>query len=275
VASSYLLALIDARPSGPPLAAAWLGEMLATNLHARIAADGRGPCHLRGWSVGAVVGNETFVQARPIARDLATEPVDDLLRTQAPCLIASYHAATDDERFAETHPSIRIARFRRWVGARAETELDAETRRRLREEIPDFLARGQTLGNDGELVFLRFLSALHGLGALGSPFATPEQIRRALRTTEAMLGGGPVNMMVADGRTVGVVHRGGTLMAISPPAGLGARAAKPEDDARASRFNLLWFDPGAAPEAPPTGAERLAEGVFTIECQRPRTLARD
>ena len=106
-------------------------------------------------SVGAVIGNETCVQARPIVRDPNNEPVEDVLRTPAPCPIASFQAGTDDERFAETNPTIRMARFRRWVGVRSEPELDADTRRRIRGEIPDFLARSQTLGNDGELVFLR------------------------------------------------------------------------------------------------------------------------
>ena len=103
-----------------------------SSLHARIAraAEGGSTHRLRGWSVGAVIGNETFVQARPIVRDPKSEPVEDVLRTPAPCTIASFQAGTDDERFAESNPSIRMARFRRWVGVRAEPELDGETRRR-------------------------------------------------------------------------------------------------------------------------------------------------
>lgn len=277
VAISYLLALLDARPSGPPWSADWLNGVLAEQLHTRIAraAEGGTTHRLRGWSVGSVIGNETFVQARPIVRDPNNEPIEDVLRTPAPCTIASFQAGTDDERFAETNPSIRMARFRRWVGVRAEPELDADTRRRIQAEIPDFLGRSQTLGNDGELVFLRFLAALHAEGALGGHYASPDAVRRALKITESLLGPGPVNLMVADGRTLGVIHRGGTMLAIAPP-NPGGRAMKAEDEARVPwRGNLLWFDPGPPPETPPAGAERIAEGIFTIECLRPHTLQRD
>jgi hypothetical protein len=277
VAASYLLALLDARPTGAPVPAPWLAKVLDERLHARVArvADTTTTHRLRGWSVGAVVGNETFVQARPIVRDALTEPVEDVLRTPAPCILASFHVGTDDERFAESHPSVRLARFRRWIGTRAEAELDADTRRRLRAEIPDFLARSQTINNDSELVFLRFLAALHASGALGAPFATPEEVRRALRTTEALLGDSHINVMVSDGRTLGVIHRGGTLYSVAPPLPTG-RAVKPEDEARAAaRHNLLWYDPDGPPELPPPAAERLAEGIFTIECLRPRVLAKD
>jgi hypothetical protein len=283
VATSYLLALLDARPTGSQVPAAWLASVLEERLHARVAlvaggapgATDTSTHRLRGWSVASVVGNETFVQARPIVRDAKNEPVEDVLRTPAPCTLASFHVGTDDERFAETHPSVRLARFRRWIGTRAEAELDTDTRRRMREEIPDFLARSQTVNNDAELVFLRFLAALHAAGALGAPFATAEEVRRALRTTAALLGDGPVNVMVSDGRTLGVIHRGGTMYSLAPPLPVG-RMVRPEDEARAAaRHNLLWYDPDGPPELPPTGAERVAEGIFTIECLRPRTLARE
>jgi hypothetical protein len=276
VASSYLLALLDARPTGAPIPAAWLASVLETRLHARVAvvADGAATHRLRGWSVASVVGNETFVQARPIVRDPKNEPVEDLLRNTAPCTIASFHVGVDDERFAETHPSVRIARYRRWIGARAEVELDGELRRQMRSEIPDFLARSQTVNNDGELVFLRFLAALQATGALGTPFATPEEVRRALQTTAALVGDAPMNLFVSDGRTLGVIHRGGTLYSLAPP--LPSGKLRPEDEARAAaRHNLLWFDPDGPPELPPEGAERLAEGIFTLETQRPRAPVRD
>ncbi|MBC8070931.1 MAG: hypothetical protein IAG13_21565, partial [Deltaproteobacteria bacterium] len=72
-----------------------------------------------------------------------------------------------------------------------------------------------------------------------------------------------------------VIHRGGTMLAIAPP-NPGTRAIKLEEATGTPwRGNLLWFDPGPPPETPPPGAERIAEGVFTIECLRPHTLARD
>ncbi len=225
--------------------------------------------------MGSVVGNETFVQARPIVRDANNEPVEDVLRTASPCVIASFHVGTDDERFAEAHPSVRLARFRRWIGTRAEVELSPATRQRMRGEIPDFLARSQSVNNDSELVFLRFLAALHASGALGAPFATAAEVRQALATTHALLGEGPSNLMVSDGRTLGVVHHGGTLYSLAPPLPTG-RALRPEDVARAAaRHNLLWYDPDGPSELPPAGAERIPEGIFTIECLRPRTLSRD
>jgi len=276
VALSFLLALLDARPSGPAWDHAWLSDVLGQHLLRRIASNPAGALQLRGWSVGSVVGNETFVQARPIVRDPEVEPVEDLLRTPAPCILAAFHAIDGGDRLGDTHSPIRLARFRRWIGVRAEAELDADSRRRLRDEVPDFLARSQTLGNDGELVFLRFLAALHGLGALGSPYAAPETVRRALRITEALLGDGAVNLMVSDGRTLGVVHRGGTLLSFQPPMTGHRRAIKFEDEARASaRASMLFYDPGPPLEAPLPNAERVAEGVFTIESLRPRLIVRD
>jgi len=277
VADSYLLALLDARPTGSQVPAPWLASVLDERLHARVAlaADRSASHRVRGWSVASVVGNETFMQARPTVRDAKSESVEDVLRNPAPCTLASFDVGTDDERFAESHPSVRLARFRRWIGTRAETDLAPETRRRLREDIPDFLARSQSVHNDGELVFLRFLAALHADGALGAPFASADEVRRALSTTEALLVDGPLNLMVSDGRTLGVIHRGGTMYSLAPPLPTG-RMVRAEEEARAAaRHNLLWYDPDGPPELPPTGAERVAEGIFTVECLRPRTLARD
>lgn len=276
MAISFLLALLDARPSGPAWDHAWLSDMLGQHLLRRLASDPTAELSLRGWSVGSVVGNETFVQARPIVRDPEVEPIEDLLRTPAPCILAAFNAIAGNDRLGETHAPIKLARFRRWIGVRAEAELDADTRRRLRDEVPDFLGRSQTLGNDGELVFLRFLAALHTAGGLSSAYAAPELVRRALRTTDALLGEGPVNLMVSDGRTLGVVHRGGMLLSFQPPTIGSRRALKLEDQARASvRGNLLWFDPGPASETPLPNAERIAEGTFTIESTRPRQIGRD
>lgn len=275
MAPSYLLALLDARPSGPPWPAEWIADVLDQHLHRRIAqlADERtAGVRLRGWSVGATVGNETFVQARPTVRDRDLEPVEDVLRNPAHCTIAAFTAASDDEA-ASGASKPALSRFRRWIGVRAEGPLDLDTRRRLRAEVPDFLARGELVGSDGELVFFRFLAALHALGGLGGAYATPELIRRALRTTEALLGDGPLNLMISDGRTLGVIHRGGTLLAIDPPRPPGVRGSA--DDTKPPRGNLLWFDAGPPSDNPALGAERLAEGIFTIECTRPRVPTRE
>jgi hypothetical protein len=87
-----------------------------------------------------------------------------------------------------------------------------------------------------------------------------------------------VNLMVSDGRTLGVVHRGGMLLMFHPSSASTntRRTLRLEDEARASaRGSLLWFDPGPPAETPVPNAERIAEGVFTIESSRPRQLARD
>jgi hypothetical protein len=82
--------------------------------------------------------------------------------------------------------------------------------------------------------------------------------------------------MVSDGRTLGVVHRGGTLLLFQPPTVGNRRALKFEDEGRASaRGSLLWFDPGPPADAPSPKAERIAEGIFTIESLRPRQIGRD
>jgi hypothetical protein len=270
VDSLTLAALLDARPNRPFWGRGWLEQVLARHLP---GYDDRGDASLCGWSVGAVVGNETLVQSRPVLRDRDTDPLDDLLRSSAACIVAAF-ASRDAASLVADPAVVRVARYRRWMGVRDGEELSADQRVAVRAELPDFLARGAGQ-SDTELVFLRFLAALHELGALGKAYASREAIRAALRATTERFAAGRLNLFVSDGRTLGIVHRGGTLLAFEPPEDQRpSRSWRVGDDASAPAQLFLW-KAGPPPEAPDLGAERIAEGVLAVAAARPSLLERD
>lgn len=274
MASATLVALLDSTADGPAWARAWIDEVLAEHLPGW-ARDPAAPVVLRGWSVGAVWGNEPLVQSRPIVRGRDVEPLDDLLRTPAGCIVAAF--ASHDTRGTEVtaKPVCRISRFRRFVGVRAEGELPVELARALRSELPDFLARGQVERTDGELVFLSFLAELHRAGGLGSAYATPDRIQRALGALEARLDSvTPHNLMVSDGRTLGMLHREGTLLAFDAPSDAPRPRVGLSAPAGGSSGKLLLYLPGAGPDAPIAGAEKIADGRLTIDARRPWIMQR-
>jgi hypothetical protein len=273
VADVCLAALLDARPTGPFWGRSWVEEVLDRHLLPSESALMR----LKGWSIGASVGSETFVQSRPIVRDRDADPIDDLLRTPAPCTLAAFTVGGNGDDVGEaTHGSV-VLRFRRFVAVRSGDPLDAGVRAALRADVPDFIARSEGVASDGDLVFHRFLAALHAAGALGAAYAPGEAFRAALRTIDASLGATSHCLMVTDGRTLGVVHRGGMLLSFEPPAeATPPRTWRVEDTTRpTARASLLAYLPGPPPDAPVGAAERIAEGIFTIEPARPRVLTRD
>lgn len=253
-----LAALVQAQPEG--VEAAWLAEALGRHWREyRSDAPGR----VRAWSVGGVQDNETLVQARPVVRDPRADFLADLLRAPTPTTLAAF--ATRHDR--EPLPAIAMTRFQRWIGVRAEGELssDPAARTALTAALPDFLVRSSAGGGDRELAVFGFLAALQADGGLGKAYATPSQIRRALAAVDERLGRPPrINLVVSDGRTVGVLHRGGRFVALEPPA-----PARPRAIAAASRATaaLLLFDPD--PQGELAGARLLPEGVFTVTARQP------
>lgn len=281
--AAVLLALLDAHPDGAAWARPWLAQTLRANLpgydptYEGVAGDEvAGDLTLRGWSVGAAWGNETLVQSRPIVRNRDVDPVDDLLRTPASCVVAAFsvHSATREGLVATPTPA--LSRYRRWLGVRVGTPLPAARATALRQALPSFLERHQTDRSDGELVFLSFLAKLHELGGLRKTYSPPELIRQALGAAIDEIGvEAPHNIMVSDGRTFAMVHQGGVVLSFEPPpestpAGFrvtGSGAAGP-------RTNLLLHTPQTPTRAPMQGGERVGEGVLSIDVRMPRAIER-
>lgn len=282
-----LAALVHAQPEGFN-EASWLGQMLAQHWSLHVAPGEAATGRVRAWSVGGVQDNETLVQARPVVRDPRADFLTDLLRAPTHTTLAAYAAVPPPAPGVAVHPDsespppLAMTRFQRWIGVHAETRLlggrddDAEAtealRTRLRGALPEFLVRsggGQT--GERELVVLTFLAELHAAGELGKAYAAPAAIRKALHTLDERLGHpARFNLMVSDGRTVGVLHRGGQLVSLTPPPPpRPARAiSQPHQRPTAS---LLLFDPNpaAASEA------AVPEGVFTVHVRQPGVHERD
>ena len=252
----------------------WLGEALTEHW-----VGYRGPRDddagwVRAWSVGGVQNGETLVQSRPVVRESRADFVADFIRATSQTTLAAFHAGHDE---SAPLPRLGVARFQRWIGVRAEGDLGVDddaaiaTRRRLLAALPDFLTRSLVQQSDRELSVYGFFAALHAQGDLGKPYVTPAQLRQALAALDDLLGRPQrVNVVVTDGRTVGVLHRGGRLLLVEPPAptrGVRAIAATPPRTAA-----LLVYDPEAG--EPAAGARRLAEGIFTVHVRQPALVER-
>ncbi len=286
VAFLELVSVLQAFPDGPIASVEWLDGVLATHW-VDYTPRSSSTTWVRAWSVGSVLGNETLVQARPVVRDANARFLEDLLRTPAPCTIGVFVAGT--VRPGADPPSIPpggLGRFPRFIGIRSESclfeEHDASAektlRERLRAALPTFLSRSMVGATDRELVFYSFLAALHERGGLGQTYAQPEQIRAALRALDDRLGQPRhLNMMVSDGRTFAMIHRGGTLVAMVPPTADGGRRRRLTTQGvpiPVETRSILFFEPNSdAPSSP--DAERVSEGVFSVDIHTPRQLVRD
>ena len=266
-----LAALLDARPNRPFWGRAWVEQVLTKHLPG-FDADPSGD-ELCGWSVGAALDNETLVQSRPILRDRA-DPVEDLLRTPAGCIVAAFASRAPNMLVSDTASSIRVARYRRWMGVRNGDDLTSDQRSASRADLPDFLARAAG-SSDTEIVFLRYLAALHELGALGKAYAPHDAIRAALRAVGERFPDGPANLFVSDGRTLGILHRGGTLLAFEPPKDVRPSRSWRVDTGEPSAPAMLFLWKAGPPPDAPDGAERISEGVLTVPVAKPSLLERD
>lgn len=288
VAQAELAALVDALPERPFHAPQWVDEVLCSrwaDYRTPVAAESDAPARVRAWSVGCVLGIETLVQSRPVVRDGGRNFLDDFLRPTAPCTIGTFSATREASRPGDAS----ISRYERWIGACSQRRLldteparEAGLRARLRESVPAFLQRSILQNHDDELLFFAFLSRLHALGGLGAAFARPEVIRGALTTLADELGEGlghplggdcPLNMMVHDGRTFAMLHRGGALTVWESPA----RAENPQRTGprpmagipRGSALFVLSTDGARDPNADP-----IPDGVFSVDPGDPLALQR-
>ena len=285
--SVALAALVHAQPEGFN-EASWLGQVLVQRWSRYVPAGVDSPVgSLRAWVVGGVQDNETLVQARPVVRDPRADFVADMLRAPTQTTLAAYAGQPGtpggSDSSAGLPPSLTMVRFQRWIGVRAESSLlpagqagEVEAlRAELRAALPEFLIRSGGLVGDRELVVLSFLAALHAAGELGKAYATPATIRKALAALDDRLGRpAAFNLMVSDGRSVGVIHRGGRLMSLAPPPPPRPARAISQPHQRPSA-SLLLFDPHAPPGPADADHPDVPEGVFTVHVRQPGVHERD
>lgn len=270
-----LVALVHAHPEGFS-EASWLGQVFAEQWHPYVPPGDAATRRVRAWVVGGVQDNETLVQSRPVVRDPRADFVADLVRAPTQTTLAAFASTPIGSGESALPPPLAIVRFQRWIGVYAEGELpspEAEPlRAHLRDLLPDFLIRSGGPIGDRELVVLSFLAILHAAGELGKPYASPAAIRRGLLALDDRLGHLPAcNLMVSDGRSLGVLHRGGSLVSLTPPPPNRPARAISQPHQRPSA-NLLLFDP--SPVASDTGT-RVPDGVFTVHLRQPAVIERE
>ena len=268
-----LAALVHALPEGFN-EVSWLGQALAEGWSQYVGPGEAATGRVRAWSVGGVQDNETLVQARPVVRDPRADFIADLLRAPTQTTLAAHAVLPVGPGESDSPPALAMTRFQRWIGVRAEGQpLAEEVRAGLRATLPEFLIRSGGQTGDRELVVLSFLAALHAAGELGKAYATPAAIRRALHGLDERLGRPErLNLMVSDGRCVGVLHRGGRIVSLQPPPPVRPARAISRPHQRPSA-SLLLFDPQPAVDADPAAA--LAGGVFTVHVRQPGVYERD
>lgn len=265
-----LLALVQANPEGHAIDPAWLRGVLVETWpdYRPPTEDDRGI--VRSWSVGGVQGTETLVQSRPVVRDPRADFVADCLRATSPTTLAAYHSRGRDADHLPS-PRLNVARYQRWIGVRSEDLGDASTPAEdLRSRLPDFLARSLGQAGDRELSVFGFLAALHHSGDLHKPFAAPSQVRRALAVLDDQLGRPDrINLLVTDGRTLGVLHRGGRLVLVDAPPPTRQRRAFAH--APRSHATLFLHAPEPGPRLPET-FRLVPDGIYSINARQPDVL---
>ncbi len=269
-----LVALIDSIKAEPRVDREWLTTTLQTHWDFQPA----GSSATRAWSVGGVHGLETLVQSRPVVRDRHADFVDDFLRVPSQCTIASYAIGSSQRPV----PRLEISRFERWIGIQSEGiggRTPAKLCRELRERLPGFLARSLRQGTDRELVLFTFLACLHEVSGIGRTYAAALDIRRALRLLDDRLGNPErFHMLVADGRTTGVFHRGGSLLSLvatrAKPQRKSLTGPHPAVDRHPTSL-LLIHNPEHDAAVITEGVEAVADGVHTLRAEAPVHLESD
>lgn len=159
-----------------------------------------------GWGVGFYQGGEILLKRRPVddrKRIGFAELIKDI---KADVLVGHIRNATVGALKTEnTHPF----RYRQWLFAQTGTVPKIDVLRgRLRDSLPQFLARDVRGDTDAELVFYLFLSFLHDGSSLDRTVVDPSDARAALRSSISLLdrlsaeegeGPPPLNVVVACG----------------------------------------------------------------------------
>jgi predicted glutamine amidotransferase len=157
----------------------------AIALEARSFEIRRPPEESSSWGVGFYQGGELLLKRRPFDDRGSINFAEVTKDIRADVLVGHIRAATVGALKTEnTHPF----RYRQWLFAMTGTVPSFDTLRpRLRDSLPQFLARDVRGDTDAELVFYLFLSFLHDAGALDRPEVSPDKARAAIRSTIALV----------------------------------------------------------------------------------------
>ncbi len=279
-----LAALIHTYRDGPQVASDWLEATLEDHLGG-FRPPAEGPYGTRAWAVGGVLGTESLVQMRPVVRDPSTRFADDFLRAPCQCTVGGFVAARGNGR----PPRFGLSRFQRWIALSANSglgpaaDLDVDRREALRAQVrgalPDFIRRSLRDGSDRELIGMTLIANLHAATSSGKTYAEPQSIREALRELDAALGKpAAIAVMISDGQTVGILHRGGSARLVEPPAVDRRRAlADLKNQENAPHAALLLLSPPEAPppETPKGRLSEIASEVFTLRARHPVRIDQD
>ncbi len=167
------------------------------------------------WGLGFYQGGEVLLKRRPFDDRGSINFAEVTKEIRADVLVGHIRAATVGALKTEnTHPF----RYRQWLFAMTGTVPSFETLRpRLRDSLPQFLARDVRGDTDAELVFHLFLSFLHDAGVLDRPEVSAERARTAIRSAISLVdslceeeGAKPtaLNIVIACGDYVLGVHTG-------------------------------------------------------------------
>lgn len=176
-----LVGFIGNRPDLGARAIALEGDKLGVN---QKPADDTTPGSL-SWGIGFYQGGEILLKRRPYDDHRKIGFAELTKDIKADVLIGHIRTATVGSlRTENTHPF----RYRQWLFAQTGTvPMFDSLRERLRDSLPQFLARDVRGDTDGELVFYLFLSFLHDAGALTRVDVAPGEVRAAIRSTIALV----------------------------------------------------------------------------------------
>ena len=152
--------------------------------------------------------------------------------------------------------------------------LHESARSQILTDLPAFLARDAARDPDAQLQLLSLLDALYKKTGYQNAFAEPAALAEVLASfIESRGEDAPYALFVSDGRTLGVSLRRGCLLTSHPPPEIrparGLVASLPEHLPAS-----LWIWNAEAPPDPPRDAERLAEGIFTVQAAEPGIVSR-
>ena len=287
-----LTALLDAVPQRTidrPEKLEWADRTLARHwpTWGDASADGASADRAHAWGTGSVVNNETLVQTRPLVRGSARPFVEDLLRAEARITVGAFSSRPPGG--TERLPNVPVARYHRWVIVASHCERladDAQLRVPLQAGLPDFLTRASGRGTTPEVLLFALLAELHRGGELGSTYTAPQAIGRALAWLDARfaeLAGAPAegephaapNLLLTDGRTLGVLHRHERLFQTEAP-GDGEDDPSRRPLARRRRTGMLVFaQQSARDDLHDTPCRELDPGVLVFDPASPTPLAVD
>lgn len=147
-------------------------------------ATSEGPSSV-SWGVGFYQGGEILLKRRPFDERRILGFPDLVKDIKAEVLVGHIRTATVGAlRTENTHPF----RYRQWLFAQTGTVPHFDRlRERMKESLPQFLARDVRGETDAELVFYLFLSFLHDMNKLDRQDVPAATVRDAMRTTLSLV----------------------------------------------------------------------------------------